>query len=695
MFNIDFHIHITETIKDNNSRNNTVNDETTIANLKKLITENELCAISITDHNYFNKELFNDIKNELNEIKIFPGMEISIDKQYHALLILDDQYADYEVKLSDLSKIIKNNQDFIDSDKLIEYLNNVQKNNYILIPHWYKSKNCWNESLLTKFKNSKIDIKCLECGNIIKQKKLTKEMDEYTPVCFGDNKLFRSTEEDKYGYRVTTLDISKDDITFSKIKSALQNSKIKIFADNNEFIYWRKNESNYYFKCGLNIILGKRGSGKTQTLNLIYKALNNVDEKSPYITYIKQFEIAEKAKEQNFNDILEKESEEIKTKLYGDNIDSVIKDISDINLDATIKKINSDIDALHTVAAKQQLQKYDILSSQLYIVFENELDKFIKNIVEMQKSNLIKDIIVKYQDQLSSLLKEIETKWYDLELNIKLKKIVNDSLDKIQKKVLAKFNVPKMPNLAINLVDYVKCNEIIENNNLFFKNLEQKIETSYSGKKFKKIITKSKFENKNEMISCIGKNKGVTDDTFKYYKTGDICKFIQVLKNDKKLSSDLLKKAIINVNIKVENEFGNNLSGGERAYYILLSELNKANRGTEILLLDEIEYSFDNIFLYEEIVSKIKEMISNEITICIATHNSTIALLTDPSKVIYCDYDAANNEYQTYTGNIESKEFKNVDSSKQSINSFKTIINILESGENQYKSKKAKYDQLK
>ena len=691
MVNIDFHIHINKTTKDNQD-----DSDFKISNLKKLIEENELYAIAITDHNYFDEKQFNNIKNELNDIKIFPGMEISIDNQYHALLIFNNLYSDYKTKLDELSKCIEDNKDSISSDKLIEYLEKIDNNNYIFIPHWYKSKNNWSDDLLKKFKDKHVDIKCLECTNIAKQKRLLNDTNEYVPVCFGDNKLFKDEKkDDEYGYRVTTLDILRDNITFSEIRNALQNNKVKIFGDKNEFVYWHKNESNYYFCCGLNVILGKRGSGKTQTLNRIYGALNAKDENDPHITYIKQFEVCEKAKEEKFDSILINEGKGIKSKLYSDNIDKVINYISNINLDKTCEDVDRDIEILFSLAKIQQLQKYDILSSQNFPTPENKLDKFIKNIVEMQKSELIQEIVNKYQDQLSKLLEEIETKWYDIELDKKLKKIVNNCLMKIKNNISIKCNIQVMPNLSEKLVNYIKHYEVIKNSNSFFENLKTTTKSIDIGKKFKKIITMSKFKDMSKMRSCIGKNKGVTTDIFKCYEDNNICKFIQVMIKEKKLSLDLLKNALLNVDVEVKNEYDSKLSGGERSYYILSSMLNDANKGGEILLLDEIDYSFDNIFLYEDIVSKIKEMISNNITICITTHNSTIALLTDPNKIIYCDYDAKSGEYLTYSGSTNSEKFENVDSTKTSIDSFKTIINILESGEEPYECKKEKYDQFR
>lgn len=69
-------------------------------------------------------------------------------------------------------------------------------------------------------------------------------------------------------------------------------------------------------------------------------------------------------------------------------------------------------------------------------------------------------------------------------------------------------------------------------------------------------------------------------------------------------------------------------------------------------------------------------------------------MLSQPNRIIYCDHDVKTNEFKSYFGCLQSKEFKTPDG-KFKINSFKTIIDILESGEEQYKTKKTNYEKLK
>lgn len=64
------------------------------------------------------------------------------------------------------------------------------------------------------------------------------------------------------------------------------------------------------------------------------------------------------------------------------------------------------------------------------------------------------------------------------------------------------------------------------------------------------------------------------------------------------------------------------ISGGESAEFNLLQTIEDA-RNYDMLLIDEPESSFDNIFLKEDVNSLLKEF-SQEMPIVIVTHNSTI-----------------------------------------------------------------------
>ena len=69
---IDFHIHTISSIKD-------AEFEFSLEWLKKYIEETDLDAIAITNHDLFEKKNFEEITRNLGEVKVYPGIELTLD----------------------------------------------------------------------------------------------------------------------------------------------------------------------------------------------------------------------------------------------------------------------------------------------------------------------------------------------------------------------------------------------------------------------------------------------------------------------------------------------------------------------------------------------------------------------------------------------------------------------------------------
>ncbi|TOA26957.1 hypothetical protein, partial [Vibrio parahaemolyticus] len=61
-----------------------------------------------------------------------------------------------------------------------------------------------------------------------------------------------------------------------------------------------------------------------------------------------------------------------------------------------------------------------------------------------------------------------------------------------------------------------------------------------------------------------------------------------------------LYKLFTKVSYRILNKYGTTVSGGERSEYRLLKSLHDA-KDYDILLIDEPESSFDNVFLFESV----------------------------------------------------------------------------------------------
>lgn len=102
---IDLHLHSENSIPNGDSIKWTTDYDT----LKKIMNNN-VKAISFTDHNYFSKSFYNSIKKlaATANIKVFPGLELNVinkrDKVSHMLIIFRDDLPDE--KLDEIEKII-------------------------------------------------------------------------------------------------------------------------------------------------------------------------------------------------------------------------------------------------------------------------------------------------------------------------------------------------------------------------------------------------------------------------------------------------------------------------------------------------------------------------------------------------------------------------------------------------------------
>ena len=142
---------------------------------------------------------------------------------------------------------------------------------------------------------------------------------------------------------------------------------------------------------------------------------------------------------------------------------------------------------------------------------------------------------------------------------------------------------------------------------------------------------------------------------------------------------------------EVHNENGKNISGGQRAEYILLRKLYDYKM-YDLVLIDEMESSFDNPFLNEEVISKIK-MIGQTATVFISTHNNNLGVSLNPNYYIYHEVvDAGGNiEFKHYCGKIND-DFLVCPIDGKKIKLSKILVDTMEANEIAYSERKEKYE---
>ena len=114
----------------------------------------------------------------------------------------------------------------------------------------------------------------------------------------------------------------------------------------------------------------------------------------------------------------------------------------------------------------------------------------------------------------------------------------------------------------------------------------------------------------------------------------------------------------------------------------------------EMLLIDEPESSFDNIFLKKEIDSKIKEL-SQKMPVFISTHNNVVGASIKPDYILYTEMKMIDGTpvFKVYGGEAGAKELSASDGTK--IKNYKLTMDCLEGGVDSYNERSDSYENIK
>ncbi len=272
---IDFHIH---TLPGNNNK-----DEFDIFSmdwLKEYVSCTDLNAIAITNHNFFDVQNFNEIRKQIPEIEVFPGMELSLNKG-HVNIVGDNDLETIEsfCKLSQRTELL-DNKSSIDTDELLKHIS-LDKTLFIFE---YDKANSMDVPERIAEHNVVYGV-----SKQLKFLKFKKQHFDKVPVVFSDAHATDldsdSSRNDISKLSLKNTFVQADSNSFSDLVAAMRSSdKISITKDMLSDVY-QIGKTNV--SSGLNLIVGKRGTGKTVFLNSIKKYYNSED-----IAEIKQFETA-------------------------------------------------------------------------------------------------------------------------------------------------------------------------------------------------------------------------------------------------------------------------------------------------------------------------------------------------------------------------------------------------------------------
>lgn len=649
------------------------------------VTKTELDVIAITNHNLFDYTQFQEIKNALTQIVILPGIEVDLEGG-HILVITnndDGTLFDFNAKCEEVKNLIKTKDDDISYDTFIRIFGDLSK--YLLIPHYEKDPRLHKDIIKKLGRN----IIAGEVSSVKKFIYMEREEGELTPVYFSDFRIEKGVSADKYPVSHTFFDV--DQVNVNTLKLCLMD-KTKVSLTSQKGIkLFQIFPNGQMLSTGLNIMFGKRSTGKTHTLNAI---ANRFEGKAKYI---KQFELLNTSRndsDQFESDlkIRQENSTEDYLREFGIIVTDMLKTCSaeedEIKLQKFLDAVMSSAHQsnVNDVFSKSQLFNESDFKEQNY----DEIKRLIKAVLTLLESQLYKSLVNKYlpETSLKLLLKELIEQCRKDYITNQYFKEVNNMIKMVKESLQLKSAAPRIPN--IDLYQYFinkKKREVFAQVAIAIKKIRT-ISTEKAGH-FTISVSSRPFVNASDLKTVGLRQISLTNAFAKY---GDPIQYLNELKAAG-VDSDRIYKLFAAIDYKILNSSGLPVSGGERSEFNFLQKIKDAIL-CDILIIDEPESSFDNLFLKNAVNKFIKEMAEN-MPVIISTHNNTIGGSIKPDYILYTEKKIQANEphFNIYSGYPTAKYLKDVNGN--AIENYQITMNSLEAGEQAYSERKDIYETLK
>ncbi|MFW6016093.1 MAG: PHP domain-containing protein [bacterium] len=674
MKRIDLHVHTVKSILDSYF-------EFDINKFNEYICRMKLDVVAITNHNLFDLVQFKSIE-ENTDITILPGIEISLESG-HLLLISDNQeLEDFSIKCNKINNCINDKEDIISLEKFKEIFSDLSR--YIIIPH-YDKKPKLNDATIKELEEY---ITAGEVKSVKKFMYAIKDTEKLVPVLFSDIRISNELDIDNLTARQTFIDINE--YSFSGLKLCLcDKNKVSLSIHEGQS-YFQVLENGVYLSTGLNVILGKRSSGKSYTLDKISQTIDRVK-------YIEQFSLLERDKEkekEKFNKLLRTKQSYV-TQNHLREFKSVVDDVINIDTNADLLDLDKYIKSLKKYAFEQE--KSDSFSkSKLFnepLFSESSLDnikKLIESAILLSDNVEYRKIIDNYiaKDDLAKLIVELINEFVkEEEKNLK-KRWLNELIENIKKDLVVRTATTQIKDIDFMdiAMNNLKIKKFIDVTKLVM--IEREIDRK-NVQGFNVVASTCRFSGAQELKNLSGRQTAFSSA---YKKYDNPYEYLQELKLIELLEDTEIYKYFVNIDYKILNEDNFEVSGGERSEYNLLQQISDALE-YDILLLDEPESSFDNLFLKDNVNELIKS-ISSKIPVVVVTHNNTIGASINPDFILFTKkiVENSNIKYKIYFGHPTDKKLRSIDG--ESIDNIDIIYDCLEAGKTAYTERGKTYEIL-
>lgn len=648
--------------------------------LERYVSGASLDAIAITNHNLFDRNQFEEIKRAL-KIAVFPGIEVTLDCG-HILVISDLTNLDsFEEQTAQISSKITQEQDNISIDEFTTIFTNLDQ--HLVIPHYDKKPAIRGPA----FERLKAYASCGEVDSAKKFLRAIKDDAGITPVLFSDARICEKLN--LLPIRQTYVDCGE--ISLKALKSCLQDKRKVALSRSDGNKLFQVLQNGLQLSTGLNILLGERSSGKTYTLDKICESQENVK-------YIKQFSLVQQddaAYEREFSKNLQRtRSQCIDEYLSG--FKTVLSDVMRIDLRTDDRAVEDYINSL--IKSAEEADRRDTFSSTaLYdeSEFPTRRDKVLFDLIASVRHIIenveFRDVISKHIDihSMKKLAVELIELLWVRRIETKKKKLVNGLVRDIKGQLQTRTSAAQVKDVDFYRValNKRKVNRFID----IVKSLQKEATISEEPiRNFRIVATRGPFTGAGEIKVASGVATAFKDAFMKYDSPYD---YLQELLNNNALAPAILYKLFAKITYQILNKDGFEVSGGERSEFRLLQEINDA-QNHDILLIDEPESSFDNIFLNSDVNQIIRE-ISATMPVVVVTHNSTVGASAGADFLLYTckTFEDGRVVYRRYYGHPTDKSLQSLDG--KTISNHEITLNSLEAGSDTYDRRRKGYEAIK
>jgi hypothetical protein len=670
---IDLHIHTVPTISD---RAFTFSLDA----FKRYVAGAKLDAVAVTNHDVFDAAQFQTIQQAL-DIVVFPGIEVNVEKGHVLVISRSDEVDDFASKCAVVSQRISKVGDSISVEDLIRFFGGLQR--YLVIPHYDKGPAIAGDTLerLRPY---------IAAGEVDAAKKFVrniKDPTKLTPVLFSDSRMM--TDLAHLPTRQTFVDCGT--LSVESLKACLQDKAKVALSECDGNRLWQVFDDGQRLSTGLNVLIGPRSTGKTYTLNKISKTIKSVK-------YIEQFQLVQRDEavyEREFKtDVERRRSTLVDQHLSG--LKRVLEEIMSVDLIANERQVEFYVGTL--IRSAEDFDRRDAYSKAILfneVEFPtgnaDTLERLVGSVRQVIENLEYRHIVEKHVDlaALRRLACElIEILWAKL-LDIKKRQAVNGLVKEIKQGLKVRTAAVQVHDVDLyaiamdrkrverfsEIVGHLKREAVIFNDTLQGFRIEARQQA---------------FAGAMEIKTASG-TKQAFSDAFRKYDSPYA--YLRELMQNESLSRADLYKLFTRINYRILNKDGHEVSGGERSEFRLLQEIADA-QNYDLLLIDEPESSFDNLFLKSE-VNQILKGISETMPVIVVTHNSTVGASVGADYVLYTTKDLEDGvpRYRIFAGYPTDKKLCSVDG--EEIASYDTLMNSLEAGVQTYERRRQTYEAVK